>query len=154
MGKKAHSKSTSGDEWFANKKFADWTGKANKLTEARCLVCKKSIDIYLMGVSPFDCHPKDAKHQKNLKDWEGMDIRSMFNKKSHQSTAAKQETTFNQETTNKQGATGTAKQGSIHVFTQKENSLNAEIISTGGSGSWQLQFLLCFVQIIRKNVPR
>ena len=56
----------------------------------------------------------------------------MFNKKS---TAAKQETTFNQETTNKQGATGTAKQGSIHVFTQKENSLNAEIISTGGSGS-------------------
>ena len=109
MGKKVHSK-TSRDEWFANKKFADWTGKANKLSEAWCLVCKKSIDISLMGVSPFDCHPKDAKHQKNLKDSEGMGIRSMFNKKSHQSTATKQETTFNQETTNKQGVTATAKQ--------------------------------------------
>ena len=51
-----------------------------------------------------------------------MDIRqSMFNKKSQQSTAAKQETTFNQETTTSHGAAGTAKQGSIHVFTQKEN---------------------------------
>ena len=51
-----------------------------------------------------------------------MDIRqSMFNKKSQQSTAAKQETTFNQKTTTSQGAAGTAKQGSIHVFTQKEN---------------------------------
>ena len=37
-------------------------------------------------------------------------------------------TTFNQETTTKQGTTGTAKQGSIHVFTQKENSLNAEML--------------------------
>ena len=49
-----------------------------------------------------------------------MDIRqSVFNKKSQQSTAAKQETTFNQKTTASQGAAGTAKQGSIHVFTQK-----------------------------------
>ena len=55
-----------------------------------------------------------------------MDIRSMFNKKCQQSTAAKQENIFNQETTTKQGAAGTAKQGPIHVFTQKENSLNAE----------------------------
>ena len=44
----------------------------------------------------------------------------MFNKKSQQSTVAKQ-TTFNQETTTSQGAAGTAKQGSIHVFTEKEN---------------------------------
>ena len=52
----------------------------------------------------------------------------MLNKKSQWSTAAKQKTTFNQETTTKQGATGTAKQGFIHVFTQKENSFNAEIL--------------------------
>ena len=55
-------------------------------------------------------------------------MRPLSNKKSQQSTAAKQETTFNQETTTKQGATGTAKQGSIHVFTQKENFLNAEML--------------------------
>ena len=96
MGKKAHSKiNISG---FTNKKFADWIGKTNKLSEAGCLVCKKSIDISLTGVSALDYHAKGAKHQKNLKDLEGMDIRSMFNKKSQQSAAAKQETTFNQET--------------------------------------------------------
>ena len=128
MGKKAHSKSTFQDEWFTNKKFADWIGKTNKLPEARCLVCEKSIDISLMEVSALDYHPTCAKHQKNLKDSEGMDIRSMFNKKSQQSTAAKHETTSNQETTTKQVVTGTAKQGSIHAFTQKENFLNAEIL--------------------------
>ena len=125
MGKKAHSKSTFQDDWFTNKKFADCIGKTIKLSEARCLVCKILIDISLMGVSALGYHAKVAKHQKNLKDSEGMDIRSMFNKKSQQSTAAKQATTFNQETTTKQGATGTAKQGSMHVLTQKENSLNA-----------------------------
>ena len=64
-----------------------------------------------MGVLTLDYHAKGAKHQKNLKDLEGMDIQSMFNKKSQQSTAARQETTFNQETTIKQSATDTAKQG-------------------------------------------
>ena len=64
-----------------------------------------------------------------------MDIRSVFNEKSQQSTAAKQETTFNQETTTKQDATGTAKQGSVHVFTQKKNSINAEIF-------WYLHMVL------------
>ena len=91
-------------------------------------MCKKSIGISLMGGSALDYHAKSAKHQKNLKVSEGMDIRSMFNKNSQQSTAAKQETTFNQETTTKQGAAGTAKQGSIYVFTQKENSFNVEIL--------------------------
>ena len=70
------------DEWCTNKKFADWIGKANKLPEARCVVCKKSIDISLMGVLALDYHAKCAKHQKNLKDLEGMDIQSMFSKKS------------------------------------------------------------------------
>ena len=128
MGKKAHSKSTCQDDWFAHKKFADWIEKTNKLSEVQCLVCKKSIGASLMGVSALDYHAKGAKHPKNLKDSEGMDIRSMFNKMSQQSTAAKQETTFNQETTTKQAATGTAKQGSTHVFTLKENSLNTEIL--------------------------
>ena len=127
MGKKAHSKSTFQDELFTNKKFANWIGKTNKLFEARCLVCKKSIDLSLMGVSAL-YHGKGVKHQENLKDSEGMGIRSMLNKKSQQSTAAKQETTFNQETTTKQGATGTAKHGSINVFTQKGISLNAKIL--------------------------
>ena len=121
MGKKAHSKSTLQDEWFTNKKFGDWIAKTNKLSESRCLVRKKSIDISLMGVSALDYYAKGAKHHKNFKDSEGMDIRSMFNKKSQQSTAAKQEATFNQETMAKQGATDTTKQGFIHVFTQKEN---------------------------------
>ena len=56
------------------------------------------------------------------------DIQSIFNKKSQQSPASKQETTFNQGSTTKQGATVTSKQGSIHVFTQKVNSLNAEML--------------------------
>ena len=116
------------DEWFTNKKFADWIGKANKLSEAWCLACKKSIDISLMRVSALDYQSKDAKHQNNYKDSERMEVWSLFNKKSQQSTAAKQETTFNQETTTKQGATGTSKQGFIHVFTQKENSLNGKIL--------------------------
>ena len=43
MGKKAHSKSMFQDEWITNKKFADWIGKTNKLSEAQCLTRKKSI---------------------------------------------------------------------------------------------------------------
>ena len=46
-----------------------------------------------MGVSALYYHAKGAKHQKNLKDSEGMDIRSMFNKKYQQSAAAKQDAT-------------------------------------------------------------
>ena len=88
MGKKAHSKST-----FTNKNFDDWIEKTNKMCEARCLVCKKSIDVSLMGVSALYYHAKGAKHQKNLKDSEGMDIRSMFNKTYQQSAAAKQDAT-------------------------------------------------------------
>ena len=109
MGNIAHSKSTFQDEWFINKKFADWIGKTYELPEARCLICKKSIDISLMRVSALDYHAKGVKHQKNLKDSEGLDMWSVFNKKSQQSTAAKQETTFSQETMTKQSATSTAK---------------------------------------------
>ena len=47
MGKKAHSKSMFQDEWFTNKKFADWIGKTNELSEAQCLTRKKSIYIFL-----------------------------------------------------------------------------------------------------------
>ena len=93
MGKKAHSKSTFQDKWFTNKKFDDGIEKTNKLCEAPCLVCKKSIDVSLMGVSALYYHAKGAKHQKNLKDSEGLDIRSMFNKKYQQSAAAKQDAT-------------------------------------------------------------
>lgn len=57
-----------------------------------------------------------------------MNIWLIFNKKCQQSFAAKQWATFNQETSTKQGASGIAKQGSIYVFTQKENSLNYEIL--------------------------
>ena len=34
MGKKAHSKSRFHDEWFTNKKFSDWIGKTNQLSDA------------------------------------------------------------------------------------------------------------------------
>lgn len=57
-----------------------------------------------------------------------MNIWLIFNKKCQQSFAAKQRATFNQETSTKQGASAIAKQGSIYVFTQKENSLNYEIL--------------------------
>ena len=43
MGKKAHSKSAFQDERFTNKKFTDWIGKTNKLSEAQYQVCKKSF---------------------------------------------------------------------------------------------------------------
>ena len=127
-GRKAHSKSTFQDERFTNKKFADWIEKTKKMSEGQWRVCKKSIDTYLMGFSPLDYHAKGGKHQKNLKNSEGMVVPSTFNKKSQESIAAKQEITFNQETTMKQDANCTAKKKSIYVFTQKENSLNAEVL--------------------------
>ena len=69
MVKKAYSKSMFQDEWFSNKKFADWIGKTYKLAEAQCLVSKKSIDISLTGVSTLDFVGNTTKILKIQKGW-------------------------------------------------------------------------------------
>ena len=35
--------STFQDEWFSDKKYSKWIGKAATPTETRCLVCKKNF---------------------------------------------------------------------------------------------------------------
>ena len=130
MGKKAHSKSTFQDEWLTNKKFSDWTGITNKLSEAPCLVSNKSIDMSLTGTSGLDCHPKGAKHKKK-----GWTYRQSLTKTLSSQLLLNKRLLLIKKPGPSRDVTGTAKQGSIHVFTQKENSFNAETL-------WYLRMVL------------
>ena len=57
---KTHSKSTFKNELLCNGKYLKWVAKTNQPSEACCLICRKNIDISIMGVSVLESHAAGA----------------------------------------------------------------------------------------------
>ena len=70
-----HSVSSFQEEWYTNKKYKLWISKSSKSAGARCTLCKKDIDISIMGSSALDSHAKGKKHLDRVeKRSMGLDI--------------------------------------------------------------------------------
>ena len=59
-----HSKSTYQDDWLCNEKYSKRVIKTNQPSEAHCLICRKNIDVSIMGVSALESHDAEAKYKK------------------------------------------------------------------------------------------
>ena len=122
---KKHSASTFQDEWFSDDKYSKWIGKAPTPTEARCLVCKKNFNIYLMGVSALASHASKKKYQSKLSGKDSsMDIRLLLeasNKSEKSETSDKQTSSTDKQTSSKEKTMD-------KLIINQENTLNAEIL--------------------------
>ena len=61
---KTRSKSTFQDEWLCNDKYSKWVVKTNQPSEAFCIICRKNIDVSIIGVSVLESHAAGVKYKK------------------------------------------------------------------------------------------
>ena len=76
---KTVSKSTYQDEWLCNDKYSKSVVKTNQLAGALCWICRRNIDLSIMGVSALKSHAVVAKHRKLISARKpAVDIRMML----------------------------------------------------------------------------
>ena len=61
---KKHSSCSFQDEWLSDDSFRAWVGKTGNKKEARCVVCKRNIDISAMGSSALHSHASGKNHKE------------------------------------------------------------------------------------------
>ena len=114
-------------EWFSDGKYSKWIGKAPAPTEACCLVCQKSFDISLMGVSALASHVCRKKHQSKLLSGKqnSMDIIRLLLGASSKSEKSE---TNDKQTSSTDKQTSSEKKTMDRLIINQENKLNAEIL--------------------------
>ena len=122
---KALSNSTFQDEWLCNDKYSKWVVKTNQLTEARCLICRRDIDISIMGVSALKSHAAAAKRRKLISARKStVDSRMMLGTCKQGDKEAKSDT-FSQQI---DAPANSKTQETVDcLLYNKENTLNAEM---------------------------
>ena len=62
-----------------NDKYSKWVVKTNQPSEGHCLICRKNVDVWIMGVSALESHAAGAKHKKLISaEKSTVDIRMML----------------------------------------------------------------------------
>ena len=61
---KKHSSCSFQDEWLSDDRFRAWVGEIGDKKEARCVVCKRNIDISAVGSSALHSHASGKKHKE------------------------------------------------------------------------------------------
>ena len=52
------------DQWIYDLRFSSWIEKRTKITNAKCCICQKIIDLSTMGFFSFISNAGGKKHQK------------------------------------------------------------------------------------------
>ena len=69
MSKRIHSESTFQKTWLENPKYKLWLAVVpSDEKTARCILCKKDINVLVMGVSALESHAKAKKHKSLIKE--------------------------------------------------------------------------------------
>ena len=123
---KTHSKFTFQDEWLCNDKYSKWVVKTNQPSEARCLICRKNIDVLIMGVSALELHAARSKHKTLISTRKStVDIKMMLGTSKQGDKEAKSDTVSQQI---EAPANSKAQETVDYLLCYRENTLNAEIL--------------------------
>ena len=79
MGRK-HSVSRFQDEWLSDKFYSKWFNNTAKVTESRCILCKKIFGISHMGVFALNSRAAGNRHKSKMLEKSSIDIRFFGNK--------------------------------------------------------------------------
>ena len=114
--------------WLGNPKYKLWLAVVpSDEKTARCILCKKDINVLVMGVSALESHATGKKQKSLMKERKQYSETFFSQKKSSERNAEKKE---GQSTSTIQKETGKQKQSakSIDQYAVSINSLNAEIL--------------------------
>ena len=128
MSKRIHSESTFQKTWLENPIYKLWLAMVpSDEKTARCILCKKDINVSVMGVSALEFHATGKKHKSLIKERKQYSETFFPQKKSSERNSEKEE---GQSTSTIQKETGKQKQSakSIDQYAVSINSLNAEIL--------------------------
>ena len=124
MSKKVHSKASFQEKWLDNIKYKTWLAQApSDKNTARCILCKKDINISTMGVSALESHAAGKRHTDLLN--ERKNYKDVFFIPTQSSNANK---TTSQKSVDSSSSCTISTRKSINGFMASRNSIDAEIL--------------------------
>ena len=69
MSKRIHSKATFQESWLDSTKYKSWLAQVpSDKSIARCILCKKEINVSIMRVSALESHTAGKKHRNLVEE--------------------------------------------------------------------------------------
>ena len=124
MSKRVHSKASFQEKWLDNIKYKTWLAQApSDKNTARCILCKKDINISIMGVSALESHAAGKRYTDLLN--ERKKYKDVFFIPTQSSNANK---TTSQKSVGSSSSCTISTSKSIDGFMASRNSIDAEIM--------------------------
>ena len=124
MSKRVNSKASFQEKWLDNIKYKTWLAQApSEKNTARCILCKKHINISIMGVSALESHAAGKRHT-DLRN-ERKKYKGLFFIPTQSSNANK---TTSQKSVDSNSSCTISTSNSIDGFMASSNSIDADIL--------------------------